>query len=139
LASAWCSRGWVQCMLGEPDAAIESLQRGLRLSPLDPSAWLFRNWLALANLAAGRYEDAMKWVDQSMREQPRYTPALRTKVVLCARLGLIAEARDWLRRMLELQPGLTIARFLQFAGFRFSPEIMSIYVDGLRKAGLPEQ
>jgi hypothetical protein len=81
----------------------------------------------------------MKWVDQSMREQPRYTPALRTKVVLCTRLGLIAEARDWLRRMLELQPGLTIARFLQFAGFRFSPKIMSIYVDGLRKAGLPEQ
>jgi TolB-like protein len=137
-AAAWRRRGWVQCMLGEPDAAIESLQRALRLSPLDPSSWQMRNWLALAHLAAGRYEDAMEWVDLSLREQPHNHPALRTKVVLCAQLGRITEARDWLSRLLDLEPGLTIAYFQKVAGFRFSPGIMTVYVEGLRKAGLPE-
>jgi tetratricopeptide (TPR) repeat protein len=103
-AAAWRRRGWVRCMLGEPDAAIESLQRALRLSPLDPSSWqIERNWLALAHLAAGRYEDAMEWVDLSLREQPHNHPALRTKVVLCAQLGRITEARDWLSRLLDLE------------------------------------
>jgi adenylate cyclase len=73
-AHAWMVGGWVQCMLNNPDSAIDSLRRGLRLSPLDPLGWMFKNWLALAHLVAGRYEDAMEWVDQSLREQPPLYP-----------------------------------------------------------------
>jgi cytochrome c-type biogenesis protein CcmH/NrfG len=35
-AHAWMVSGWAQCMLNNPDSAIDSLRRGLRLSPLDP-------------------------------------------------------------------------------------------------------
>jgi TolB-like protein/class 3 adenylate cyclase len=138
-AHAWMVGGWVQCMLNKPDSAIDSLRRGLRLSPLDPLGWMFKNWLALAHLVAGRYEDAMEWVDQSLREQPRYIHAVRTKVVLCAQLGRITEAHDWLSRVLELQPQLTVTGFRMLAGMRFSPELMGVYVEGLRRAGLPEE
>jgi adenylate cyclase len=138
-AHAWMVGGWVQCMLNKPDSAIDSLRRGLRLSPLDPLGWMFKNWLALAHLVAGRYEDAMEWVDQSLREQPRYIHAVRTKVVLCAQLGRITEAHDWLSRVLALQPQLTVTGFRMLAGMRFSPELMGVYVEGLRRAGLPEE
>jgi tetratricopeptide (TPR) repeat protein len=87
---------------------------------------MFKNWLALAHLVAGRYEDAMEWVDQSLREQPRYIHAVRTKVVLCAQLGRITEAHDWLSRVLELQPQLTVTGFRMLAGMRFSPELMGV-------------
>ena len=53
-------------------------------------------------------------------------------------LGHIAEARDWLERLLELQPGLTIAKYKAYATF-FAPELLAVYLDGLRKAGLPEE
>jgi len=59
------------------------------------------------------------------------------KVVSSAQLGRIEEARDWLSRMLELEPGLTIAGFK--AGRKdLPPELLARSVEGLRKAGLPE-
>jgi adenylate cyclase len=135
---AWMVRGWVHCMLNESDTAIDSLRRGLRLSPLDPLGWMFKNWLALAHLVARRYEEAMLWIDEALREQPRYIHAIRTKVVLCAQLGRVTEARQWLNRLLDLQPTLAIATFQTLAGMRFSPQLMAVYVEGLGKAGLPE-
>jgi len=60
-------------------------------------------------------------------------------VVACAHLGRIAEARDWLRRLLEITPRLTIARYKALYGITHPPGIIDIYVEGLRKAGLPEE
>ena len=78
--------------------------------------------------------------DRSLHEQPRWTPAIRSKVVACAYLGCIEEARDWLNRLLEFQPGLTIAGWKSsFGAAAFTPELLAFYVEGLRKAGLPEE
>jgi adenylate cyclase len=109
----------------------------MRLSPLDPLGYMFTGVLALAHFSAGRYEDAIEWAERSLREQPRYMAALSTKGASCAHLGRIEEARDCLRQRLELQPGLTIAKYKPVVRF-LAPEIRALYVDGLRKAGLPE-
>jgi hypothetical protein len=53
-------------------------------------------------------------------------------------LGDIDEAHEWLKRLLEFQPGLTIAGCKAFwAAMSFPPEIADLYVEGFRKAGLP--
>jgi hypothetical protein len=89
---------------------------------------------------AGRYEEAVEWADQALHERPNFDPAIGVKVVSCAHLGRIDEAREWLGRRLELQPGLTIAGWKANAAVKFaSPEILALYVDGLRKAGLPDE
>jgi hypothetical protein len=81
----------------------------------------------------------MKWVDQSLRELPRYRSSMYVKVALCAHLGRLEEAREWLGRFLEDLPGLTIARYkARFAPGWLAPQIAEFYVDGLRKAGLSE-
>jgi hypothetical protein len=42
--------------------------------------------------------------------------------------------------MLELQPGSTIAGWKSsYAQALFPPELLAFYVEGLRKAGLPEE
>jgi len=112
----------------------------MRLSPLDPVSYRFSAGLAFAHLIAGDYGEAMVWVDRSLREQPRYTVAVRMKVVLCAHLGRMEEAQDWLAQLLQLQPDLTIARYKAYAAglFRRPPEILAIFVEGLRNAGLSE-
>jgi tetratricopeptide (TPR) repeat protein len=138
-AHAWMARGLVSLIQNRPDAAIEAVERAIRLSPLDPwGARGFTYLLAAAHLAAGRYEKAIDWADRSLAAQPGYRPGLLVKVVSSAQLGRVDEARDWLGQMLELEPGLTIARWKASAP-PFPPERLARYVDGLRKAGLPEE
>jgi|SRR5215469_5203864 len=117
---------------------IEALERAMRLSPLDSLGYVFRFGLALANFFAGRYEEALEWVEQSIREQPRYVPPLRYKVVICAHLDRVEEARASLQRLLELVPGLTIANLEETMPTFGSPTIREAIVAGFRKAGLPE-
>jgi tetratricopeptide (TPR) repeat protein len=77
-------RFWVTTFAEQIDAAIEAFERAMRLSPLDALGHVVKSGLARAHLTAGRYGEAMRWVDQAIVEQPRFTTALRIKVVLCA-------------------------------------------------------
>jgi TolB-like protein/class 3 adenylate cyclase len=138
-ANAWMASGLVSCFRNRPDAAIEALQRAMRLSPLDPEGPGIKSGLAGAHLVAGRYEEALEWADRSLHEQPHFSPALRVKVVSLTQLGRIEEARRWLRTVLKLQPGLTIAWYRRY-GVRFlPPETLAVIVEAMRKAGLPEE
>jgi TolB-like protein/class 3 adenylate cyclase len=139
-AHAWHSRGFVLVFSNRPGPAIEALQRAMRLSPLDPLGPGFKSSLAGAHFVAGRYEEAVAWADQALHERPNFDPAIGVRVVSCAHLERIDEAREWLRRRLERQPGQTIAEWKARVAVRWaSPEILALYVEGLRKAGLPEE
>jgi len=138
-ALAWSIRGFVWSFQNQQDPAIEAQQRAIRLSPLDPLAYYFSFGLAFAHLAARRYAEAVEWADRALQAQPRLVTAMRAKLVSLAHLGRTEEAGDLLRRVLELNPGLTIAAWKgSFAMTAFSPELLARYVDGLRKAGVPE-
>jgi TolB-like protein/class 3 adenylate cyclase len=90
-ALAWCARGWVHNFANRPEPAIESFNHAMRLSPFDPFGYMFKTGLANALTLAGRFEEAMKWVDQALREQPRQPTALRYKATLCGYLGKVEE------------------------------------------------
>jgi hypothetical protein len=62
---------------------------------------------------------------------------MRVKVVALAHLGHIDEARAELSRMLAIDPRLTIADVRERAHFA-TPEVLELFVTGLRLAGLPE-
>jgi hypothetical protein len=81
----------------------------------------------------------LEWADRTLREEPGYRGALMNKVVACAHLDRIEEAREALRQLIGSLPGLTIVRWRAPWARGFSPERIAIYVDGLRKAGLPEE
>jgi TolB-like protein/class 3 adenylate cyclase/tetratricopeptide (TPR) repeat protein len=138
-ALAWTSRGWVHLFLDEADHAIAAFERASRLSPLDPQGYSIKGGLARAHLTAGRYEEAMRWVDQTILEHPRYTPTLWMKVVLYELMGRPNEACEALKPMLEAWPGFTIEAFTAYAKLHYTPRLRAIYVEALRKAGLPEE
>jgi adenylate cyclase len=133
------AKGLVSYRQNLPEEAIEAFKRAVRLSPLDPLHYFFTGGLALAHVIAGRYEGAIEWADRSLRDSPQFESALRNKVAACAHLGRIEEARGVLERLLELQPDLTIARFRARYAVTLPPEVLDIYVEGYRKAGLPEE
>src|SRR5262249_43583522 len=137
-AHAWQAAGFVSVMQGRPDAAIEAFEHAMRLSPLDPLGRAFTMGMALAHFAAGRYADCMEWADRTLREEPRHLPAMHFRAACCAHLGRIEEAHDWVDRASQLETGFTIARLKAFR-LPFPPELLAGVVEGLRKAGLPEE
>jgi len=137
-ALGWSVAGWLQAFINRPELAIEPLERAMRLSPLDPLGYLFTAGLAYAHFAARRYDKAMEWADRSLGEQTGFPPALYLKVALCDHLGRLEEGQQWVRRIPELYPGLTVATLAAFADAFMSDDLRADYGEGLRKAGLPE-
>jgi len=137
-AHAWMARGYAS--LPQSEAAIEAFERAMRLNPLDRLERGFINGIAIPHLFARRYERALEWSVRALSEEPGYTAALRTKAVACAHLDRIEEARETVRRLLDAQPWNTVARTARFyARFFGSPDTAGVYVEGLRKSGMPEE
>ena len=121
----------------EPEAAIEAIERARRLSPFDPNNFFRAVNIAVAHLAARRFEQAIEWADRALHGQARFVGAMRVKVVALAHLGHIDEVRAELSRVLAIDPKLTITGFRERPHF-LAPEVRELFVTGLRLAGLPE-
>ena len=63
---------------------------------------------------------------------------MRVKVAANAHLGHLDEARAELCRVLAIDPKLTIAGYREWAHFQ-APEVLELFVTGMRLAGLPEK
>jgi len=139
-AHAWMVKGLVSCFFNRLDEAIDAIDRARRLSPLDPLGYVFKMCLVLAHFGAGRYQEALQWAEQSLQEQPLYIPPLRYKIVTCALLGRIEEARALLPRLLNSFPEMTIATVWAAAPALWGTlETREAVIAGFRKAGLPEE
>ena len=108
----------------------------MRLNPLGPDTYLCCYAIGLAHLFAGKFEDAVVWCERAIKEDPNFISAYRVLASSLAHLGRLEDARATIAKVLTLQPNSTIERAAR-AGYR-QPEHMAIWLDGLRKAGLPE-
>jgi TolB-like protein len=136
LAAAWHSSGWIKIWLGEPDVAIEHLAIAMRLSPLDPFIHHRQAATALAHLCAGRYDEACMWGEKSLRGGD-YTGGYRIAAASNALVGRIEKAQKIAARFHQLNPGFRVSNIKDRIPFR-RPEDLARYLDGMRKAGLPE-
>jgi len=105
-AHAW-RRGLIHTSRNQPEAAIEAIERPRRLSPFDPYTFLYALYIALAHLAARRFEQAIEWADRALHEQPRMVAAMRSKVAANAYPGRLDEARAELSRVLAIDRSCT--------------------------------
>jgi adenylate cyclase len=140
LASAWYFSGWARVLLGEANLAIEHLRYGMRLSPLDPILYLPQCGLALAYFLLGRYNDASLSAADALLENPQFHPALRISAATNALSGRLEDAQEAVARLREIDPGLRVSNLgHMFPLYPFwQRSAVEKYVDGLRKAGLPE-
>jgi tetratricopeptide (TPR) repeat protein len=138
-AHAWGARGWILAFRNQPGPAIEALQQAIRLSPFDPLAYVFTLGLGFAYIGSRRYEEAIELADRALHAQPRSALGMRYKLVCLGHLGRTDEARDWLKHVVAVHPGLTIAAWKMSQAPTLPPEMRALYEDGLRKAGVPEE
>ena len=137
-AHAWMARGNIHASRNQPEMAIEAIERARRLSPFDPYTFFYAFSIAMAHLAARRFEQAAEWADRALHDQPRLASAMRLKVAALAYLGDLDEARAELSRLLAIDPKVTIAGYRAYAAHFLAPEVLELQVTGMRFAGMPE-
>jgi TolB-like protein len=139
LATARCNLGWVLLRgdrLEEALAAFE-LTRKLRTSPHDPWCAFELAGIGAVHYFAGRYLEAAKWARQSAQVRGGLLAGYRFLCASLAQAGQIDEARSAMRTLRQLHPEITIAWIKQSLPM-YAPRLMAHYLEGLRKAGLPE-
>jgi len=136
-ARIWGAFAVTHCFAGYPEPAIAAVHTAMRLSPLDPATGNFKSVLAYGLMIAERYEEAMDWTDRSLQDVPNSHFTHRLKVALSGYLGRPDRA-EWVGRLRTLNPAMTIAGF-RVMGRALSAHTMSVWEEGLRLAGLPEE
>jgi hypothetical protein len=99
-------------------------------------AYHFYTGLGWANLFAGRYDEAASWARRATLAKPEWAVPARVEAIACGLSGRMAEAQQALGRLRAIDPSLRLSKLTLITWRR--PEDRALYVEGLRKAGLPE-
>jgi len=116
----------------QPGRAPELLRRAVRLNPCCPDRYLWH--LADAYLTLERPEEVVATV-RRMRDPSQ---GRRMLAASYAHLGMLEEAGAEARAILDLQPGFTVAEWARRPPYK-NPARLEYFLEGLRRAGLPER
>jgi adenylate cyclase len=131
-APLYNARGYAELNLGRFDQTKSDILQAMRLSPRDPVMGLWRTSLADAELGLGHFEAAIDQIHQAIDAGYRSSYPYRELAAAYALAGKTDEAKTALAEALRLSPRLTIKSVA-----RTNP--LPIALQGLRKAGLPEE
>jgi adenylate cyclase len=131
---AWEERGWTYQIAGQPEEAIRSFERRIRLSPFDPLLFATFAGMSVGFIGLGRFDEAVSAAKKALRQNPFFPFTYRCLASALAHLGREAEAREAVADLLELEPNFRISERVG----RGDVSGLRLYIDGLRKAGLPE-
>jgi TolB-like protein len=140
LAEAYGMIGASKTLLGRADEAFAPVETAMRLSPRDPllNIWLFYRCHAHTHL--GQDDQAIEWCRKSVAARPYWIAYIDLASAYAWR-GQKEQAQDAVRELLKLMPGYTVKKWAA-AGWSNNPLFLKQYariVEGLRRAGLPEQ
>ena len=119
-AQVWAALGSVYLMLGQAGRAIECLQHGLSISPLDSRLSIWGALLTLAHLAAGDLNAASQQGDLACQRDDRsYMPRVALAAVHLARADK-GSAAVALHDVLRIKPDLSRQQISSLVGRRLS-------------------
>jgi adenylate cyclase len=131
------ARSLAELCLGRFEQAKSDAQRAMRLSPRDPRIGFWHYSIGNAEFGQGHYDAS---IDENHKALDAGFRIPNTYFVLAAALALegkMEEAKTALAEARRLDPNFTVKRVI---AFRATPPPMAApLVEGLRKAGLPEE
>jgi len=135
-AWAWNRSGWLRTFRDDPGTGIDHFERAIRLSPFDPMVFNSYAGIGDAHFVAGRYTEAVTWLEKARLAHPRAAWLNRFLAASYALSGRQQEAEACVERLLTVYPGLTVTAVRTAPPF--SQEVIDRLCEGLRQAGLPE-
>lgn len=137
-AQAYFALGFTLIACGRPVEAIPYLDRANELSPRDPHLASFHATRALAYLSLGELDSAMGFARKAMRVPTTNHWPFATLVSLLGLMGRVDELQRAADGLLAKYPSYTVATARSDFFFCEDEALVSRYLDGLRRAGIPE-
>jgi TolB-like protein/Tfp pilus assembly protein PilF len=138
LASNWALSSLTCCYIGEPEVALQRLERYRELAPLDPYSSFFESCYTIAYVFKGDYERAVVVGRRAVNALPDFVNAYKPLIAALGHLGRRDQAKPYIDKLLSLEPGFTIERHGQVYPFKKAGDRRR-YLKGLRLAGVPER
>ena len=143
LANAHAIIGLGKIFIGRAEETEAHVAEALRLSPRDTMAYI---WMTIAGIAKnhlGSWEQAVAWFRRAIEANRNYPLAYFALAAALAQLGRLDEARSAVKAGLALNPAFTISRArAAWTAMSDDPTYLAQLepiLEGLRKAGLPEE
>jgi adenylate cyclase len=111
-ALGWLYLGTVNAFQGEGAAAVEATRRAMELSPLDPLRYYYESLGATAELSAHQYVNAERLARSSLVLNRTHLSTWRALTISLVSQERMDEARQTLGKVLELDPALTVEKYL---------------------------
>jgi TolB-like protein/class 3 adenylate cyclase len=143
LASAHADIGLGKIFIGRSEETGAHITEALRLSPRDTLTYVWMSHAGSAKNALGSYEKAIPWFQRAIEANRNYPFAYFMSAVALAQVGRLDEARSAVRVGRVLDPNFNVSRARAFwTAMSDHPTYLAQLeplLEGLRKAGVPEQ
>jgi DNA-binding SARP family transcriptional activator/Tfp pilus assembly protein PilF len=133
----WALSALSYCYLGDPDTALERMKRCRELTASLPYFWLHENPTSIAYLMKRMYPQAVEVARRVVEGTPAYGNGYKPLIAALGHLRPRKEARRYVERLLEIEPGFTVRSFGERYPFTRAADLAH-YMEGLRRAGVPE-
>jgi tetratricopeptide (TPR) repeat protein len=143
LATAHSAIGYGKIFISRAEETETHISEALRLSPRDTLAHIWMGVAGLARLHLGNYEQAVAWFRRAIEANRNYPDAYFQLAAALAQLGRMDEAHSVVKAGLALIPAFSISRARAARTARSDDPTylaqLEPILEGLRKAGVPEQ
>ena len=122
--SVWIcgANGFGNALCRQPERSLEMLERARRLSPHDPSMFLWLPGGAIAHFLAGRPQEAIRWTDDALRLNPRHLISLLLRAAAGEAVERDSLAREHVERMRAINPALDLKFAGQMLPFKYADD-----------------
>ena len=138
LARAHGMRGLTLIYSGRPREGLAAIQENIRLDPRDPTRVSLLQNAAVGLYFCREYEAAAEAANRAIRLVPHYPNTYRRLAAALGQLGRTAEAGEALQTAIAAAPAVFEIYVRQRPPW-FRPEDYAHMLEGLLKAGMPEQ
>jgi TolB-like protein/class 3 adenylate cyclase/Flp pilus assembly protein TadD len=143
LSAAHATMGLGKIFIGRAEETEAHVAEALRLSPRDTMAYAWMSCAGIASTRLGQWEQAIPWFRRAIEANRNYPVSHFALAAALAQLGRFDEAYSTVKTGLALNPTFAVSRARAgWAAMSDDPTYLAGVegiLEGLRKAGVPEQ
>jgi len=138
LAPAHCAIGDALAYMENLEESIPRFEEAIRLSPHDPWRWAFLAYRSLVHLFLKQHDEAVAWANKALQVPNCQHWANAHLTSALGHLNRLDEARAAVSELVRRKPEFSCSYARKQLFYIKSETQKAHYIDGLRKAGLPE-
>jgi DNA-binding winged helix-turn-helix (wHTH) protein len=138
LAVVHCGLGDSLAYEGRFDEAIPHFEKAIELGANDPQRWAYMSYRSLAHLFAGDFESAALWAERATQVPSAHFWPYAHRVSALGHLNSEDDMRTAILELQQLRPDFSCSFARERLFFIKNRAHLGSYLEGLRKAGVPE-